>query len=235
MSRKTLCLLLSVWSLSALAQQNLSGSRLKSTCTYIYRLTPKEALLLHRSNMEELDEKHLHTKVDSFATDKSEAPELKPGNYLFVQAVDNKLEGELKTIDDLQIKLLSNDRDLLIALHDKTGKPVQDARIEAGRKKMVYDDSLHIFRLNKERKPRTIKVYHQGTLHYYTLGNTGRSFWFKLAWYSPLRYVIQPVRRLIHPRLFKRYQSYLAPVPLMKRSLPGSWSSASQSIRSATP
>jgi alpha-2-macroglobulin len=208
MSRKTLCLLLSLWSLSALAQQNLSGSRQKSACTYIYRLTPKEALLLHRSNMEELDEKHLHTKVDSFATGKSEAPKLKPGNYLFLQAIDNKLEGELKTIDDLQIKLLSNDRDLLVALHDKNGKTIKDAQIEAGRKKMAYDDSLHVFRLNKERRPRTIKVYHQGTLHYYTLDNTGRSFWFKLAWYSPLRYVIQPVRRLIHPGRFRRYQSY---------------------------
>ncbi|MBO9562208.1 MAG: carboxypeptidase-like regulatory domain-containing protein [Niastella sp.] len=225
MSRKTLCLLLpwfvssrtnsvillflaSLISLPTLAQHNLSGSRQKSAWTYIYRLTPKEALLLHRSNMDELDEKHLHTKVDSFATDKSEAPELKPGNYLFVQAVNNELEDELKTIDDLQIKLLSNDRDLLIALHDKNGKTIKDAQIEAGRKKMVYDDRLQVFRLNKERKPRTIKVYHQGTLHYYTLGKTGRGFWFKLAWYSPLRYVIQPVRRLINPRRFRRYQSY---------------------------
>jgi hypothetical protein len=210
MSRKTLCLLLSLWSLSAVAQHNLSGSRQKSAMTYIYRITPKEALLLYRSNMDELDKKHLHTKVDSFATDKIEEPELKPGNYLFIQAINNELEGELKTIDDLQIKLLSNDRDLLIALHDKNGKTIKDAQIEAGRKKMVYDDSLHLFRLNKERRPRTIKVYHQGTLHYYPLRNTGRDFWFKLSWSFPLRYVIQPVRRLINPGRFRRYRNYFS-------------------------
>ncbi|WP_315818893.1 hypothetical protein [Paraflavitalea speifideaquila] len=38
---------------------------------------------------------------------------------MFVQVSSNRLEGELKTIDDLQIKLLNNNRDLLIAVHDK--------------------------------------------------------------------------------------------------------------------
>lgn len=212
MSRKPLCLLLSLLiSMPSLAQENLSGSRQKSAYTYIYRITPKEALLLYSSNMDRLDEKHLHTRVDSFATGKSEEPELKPGNYLFVQAINNKLEGELKTIDDLQIKLLNNHRDLLIALHDKSGKTIHDAQVLAGRKKMIYDDSLQIFRLNKERKPRTIKVYHQGALHYYPLDNTGRGFWFKLSWSFPLRYVVQPIRRLVNgTSRYQRYRNYFS-------------------------
>src|SRR5690348_14732239 len=116
MRRKyTLCLVL-LLSLSASAQHNLSGSRQTSVYTYIYRLSIAETEALFRSDMTNLKEEHLHTLVDSFITRSEDEPVLKPGNYLFVEAVANKLTGKLKTIGDLQCKILENNRDLLIAV-----------------------------------------------------------------------------------------------------------------------
>lgn len=210
MRRKTVLLVLSLWSLSALAQHDLSGSRQSSTYTYIYRISPREALLLYNSGMYILEEKHLHTKVDSFATDTGDVPTLRPGNYLFVKAKGNRLEGEIKTIDDLQIKLLNNNRDLLIALHNKSGQPVNDAQVFAGNRKMPYDNTFHAYRLSKKRKAPLIKVYHQGTLHFLPLNDRQKGyFWRKLAASFPLRYIVQPIRRLItgKPR-YNRYRNY---------------------------
>lgn len=209
MRKRTVLLLLALWSISSLAQQNLSGSRQSSAYTYIYRISTKETLLLYRSDMDELQEKHLHTKVDSFATDTEDEPVLKPGNYLFVQAKGNRLEGELKTIDDLQIKLLNNNRDLLIAIHDKNGQLIKDAQVFTGNKKVPYDNTFHVFRLNKKRKASLISIYHQGTLHFFPLAKQQGNFWRKLAYSFPLRYVVQPIRRLLNgAHRYKPYRNY---------------------------
>lgn len=198
MRRKTVLLFLSLWSLAAVAQHNLSGSRQTSVNTYIYRISAEEAQLLYRSTMTKLADKHLHTQVDSFATDTEDAPPLSPGNYLFVRANDNRLEGELKTIDDLQIKLLNNNRDLIIAIHDKSGRPISNVQVFAGTKRMPYDDVLQAFRINKKRKPAQVKVVHQGILHFLSVNSQQkRYFWRRLTNSFPLRYVVQPVKRLL--------------------------------------
>ncbi|AXY76591.1 hypothetical protein D3H65_22460 [Paraflavitalea soli] len=210
MRRKIVLLLLAISSLTATAQHNLSGSRQSSFHTYIYRISAEEARFLYGVNRRKLEDKHLHSLVDSFATDTREAPPLQPGNYLFVQANNNRLEGELKTIDDLQIKLLNNNRDLIIAIHDKKGQPINDVQVFAGNKKMPWDETFHAFRITKKRKAPLIRVLHQGTLHFFTVtGSQKTYFWRKLANSFPVKYVVQPVKRLLKgtPR-YRRYQSY---------------------------
>lgn len=210
MRRITVLLLLALWSLIATAQHNLSGSRQSSTHTYIYLISTKEAQFLYGLNMRKLEDKHLHTLVDSFATDTEEAPLLKPGNYLFVRADNNRLEGELKTIDDLQIKLLNNNRDLIVAVHNKSGQPIPDVQVFAGRKKMPWDETFHAFRITKKRKAPMLKVLHRGTLHFFPVTNNQPNyFWRKLATAFPLKYVVQPIKRLLNgtPR-YGRYKSY---------------------------
>lgn len=209
MRRIALPLLLSLWSFASLAQHNLSGSRQSSAYTYIYRINVKETSLLYHSDMDELQEKHLHTRVDSFVTGTATAPALKPGNYLFVQARGNRLEAELKTIDDLQIKLLNNNRDLLIAVHNKNGQLIKDAQVFTGNRKVPYDDIFKVFRIPKKRRAALITVNHQGTLHFLPLTKRPVNFWRRLSYSFPLRYVVQPVRKLFNPRFrYHRNRDY---------------------------
>jgi TonB-dependent SusC/RagA subfamily outer membrane receptor len=192
----TLCLVL-LLSLSASAQHNLSGSRQTSVYTYIYRLSNAETETLFRSDMTKLKEEHLHTLVDSFITQKEEDPALRPGNYLFVQAIENRLTGELKTIDDLQCKILENNRDLLIALHNKQGQLVSDAQVFSGNRKVPYNSAIQAFCLPKKKRASLVKVYYQGTVHLVPLIVPERHFWRTLSYSFPLRYVVQPIRRLV--------------------------------------
>lgn len=208
--RRITVLLLSLWSLSAIAQHNLSGSRQSSSYTYIYRLSAPEARQLYQSGLNQLKEKYLHTRVDSFITDTGYEPVLKPGNYLFVQVKGSRLEGALRTVDGLQIKLLNNNRDLTIVLHDKSGQLIRDVQVLAGNKKMPYDENMQVFRLNKKRKARNIQVYHQGIFHFFRLSNQQKNdFWGKLSYSFPLRYVVQPIKRLLKGTSHRsRYRNY---------------------------
>lgn len=215
MGKVSLPLLLILLTFAASAQNNLSGSRQSSVYTYIYRLSVKETGKLYRSNMEKLQEKYLHSLTDSFPS-KADTPLLKPGNYLFVKAVQNKLEAELRTIDDLQIRHLLNNRDLLITVYNKQGKPVNGVQVLAGNKRIPWDDSMQLYRLEKKRRPALVTVLHDGVIHYYPLERSRPlTVWQKIIWSFPVRYIAMPVRRLIKGQYRpSRYGNYFYnPIP----------------------
>ncbi|WP_276479608.1 carboxypeptidase-like regulatory domain-containing protein [Paraflavitalea pollutisoli] len=198
-------LLLSIvllWTMQTVAQQLLSDSRQSGVYTYVYRISPQEAIRLFKSNMRALTEQYLHTRVDSFVTDRNQPPALTPGNYIFVKAVGNHLRGELKTIGDLQIKLLRNARDLHIVLHDRTGKPITQATVKAGSRKLPFDDNLQAFHARTSR-PALIAVSHEGILHLSRVTDEYPSY----SWHKPslVRRFTQGVERLIGGN--DRYQS----------------------------
>ncbi|RYY29225.1 MAG: hypothetical protein EOO04_07475 [Chitinophagaceae bacterium] len=93
-----LCLLAS----STNAQHDLVQSRRSCALTYVYRINFDEAAKISKKKPKQLTQRYLHTKTDSFPTD-SIPPALVPGNYLFVKAIDNRLEYKLTTIGDLRI------------------------------------------------------------------------------------------------------------------------------------
>jgi ABC-type siderophore export system fused ATPase/permease subunit len=61
------------------AQNNLSGGLQHSPHTYVYKIDKKEAERLQKTKLEKVNEKYLHTLVDSFASD-VDVPDLKPGS-----------------------------------------------------------------------------------------------------------------------------------------------------------
>src|SRR5450432_600897 len=126
--RLLFCLLLFV-SANLFSQYNLSGSRQNSFYTYIYGISSSETMELYKSDMDKAGEKYLHTLIDSFPSDKDEPKALKEGNYLFVYAQDNRLNYDLKTVADVEFKLLNNNHDLIIALHTKQGQLISDADV----------------------------------------------------------------------------------------------------------
>jgi alpha-2-macroglobulin len=190
------CLLL-LFSVTLHAQQNLSGSRHNSVYKYAYKITENEALTLYRDGMYMVGEKYLHTLIDSSLTDSVKLPSLQPGNYLLVQAKENKLLYDLITISDLNFKLVNNNRDLVIALHDKSGKLLTDAKVYLRKKRIPYNATTQTFRLPKHKKKGSVYVYYNGVLHYYPLQGDRRpsyayrSFWYRLSHKAPVKYVTQ--------------------------------------------
>lgn len=207
-----------MWSLQAVAQQPLSDSRRSGVYTYVYRISPQEAQHLYKSNMRGLTERFLHTKTDSFLTEGNQPPSLQPGNYIFVKAVGSYLRGELKTIGDLQIKLLRNERDLNIVLHDRTGKPITDATVKAGPKKLRFDAARQVFHA-RGSKPALITVNHEGILHLARITDAYPSY----SWRKPsfFRQLTRGVRNLIGGNNRYRDRSFFTGKTIHEQSFRG--------------
>ena len=190
------------YSVMAGAQQNLSGSRQTSYYTYIYKITTGEVLTLYRSEMNKVSEKYLHSLTDSFRTMEDDEPVLAPGNYLYMLAKDNQLDFTLKSVGDVHYKPVNNGRDLVVALHTKAGQFINDAAVYINRRKIPYDEKTKTYRLNRRTRSGTIKVYHNNVVYFFPLEVTSRRYytWRRITNSFPLKYIIGPVRNLLHPR-----------------------------------
>jgi alpha-2-macroglobulin len=209
MRKKILLFFLTTSYISTFCQQNLSNSRQTSTHTYIYRITTAEAKSLFRSGMDDFGEKHLHSPIDSFLHSTEDAPILKTGNYIFIRAEGNRLIGDLSTVDDLQYKVISNNRDFMVALHNKSGQLISGASVFINNRKLLFDQQLQVYRLNKRKRNGIVRIYHDGILHQFGV-QKGKKYrgtvWQRLSNSFPLRYVVQPVKRWITKR--DQYRNY---------------------------
>ncbi len=150
------------------AQQPLSESRRASALRYIYRITPKEALKLYQTKLDEVSEQHLHTLIDSFP-DGTPPPVLQEGNYLFFHTVNNRQRFELITEGDVQLKTINNRRDLAVTLNSSSGSAIKDASVWAGRRKLNYDHASQTYMASRYRKEKNISVLHQQTAFYFPI------------------------------------------------------------------
>lgn len=212
MRKEVLSLFLIILYISSQGQESLSGSMQTGPYTYIYRINEKEANSLFRSAMKKFGEQYLHTIVDSFLASKGEMPKLERGNYLFVQASKNRLECKLNIIDDLQYKLITNNHDLIISLHTKSGSAITNATVFINKKKVPFDKDLQAFRIAKRRRSGTIRIYHEKVLHQFSLANNRNyyqnSFFRKLAYSFPLKYITKSIKQWLQNR--DRYYYYFS-------------------------
>lgn len=191
-------------------QQNLSGSAQTSIYTYIYKLLPEEALKLFKGNMQQVNEKYLHTKLDSFLTLKSPPNNLQPGNYLIVKAENNHIQYELKTIGNLQFSLLNNYSDLVILLHSMEGAIISKAVVFIGQKRIPFDSVTKTFRVNKRIGSGLIKVYQDDVLYLFPITKKKSNYYHKpgfgnkLIYSTPIKYISIPIAKLFRNKQ-KRY------------------------------
>lgn len=198
---KTRLLLLTIFINCTLwAQQPLSESLRTSPQTYIYRITPKEALTLYQTNLNKVSEQFLHTLKDSFPVG-THPPFLPAGNYLFFHAVNNRQRYELVTEGDVQLKTINNRRDLHVMLHSGNGNIIDDAKVSAGRRQLIYQPATQTYGANRFRRKRNISVLHQQTAYYFPLqrsvkrGIKIRNFTGRLKNTFPLRNIARTLQR----------------------------------------
>ena len=95
-----------ILSVKSFGQNKLSSSLQSSVYTYIYEINRKEALELYKTELSKVNENYLHSLVDSFLTDRSDRPFLRPGNYLIVHARQNRMQYQLQLSEMLSISFL---------------------------------------------------------------------------------------------------------------------------------
>ena len=181
--------------LSSLAQGNLSGSIRYSHFTYVYRLEPREADDLHFRGLRKVQEKHLHTLADSFPAG-SAVPHLRPGNYLFVRADGNKLVYQLYITKDLEVKTISNDRDLSVAVHTKQGVLIDNAEVRLNHKQLTYNTATKTYGPVRRKKPGAVNVYYNNTSYNFPFvyNKWSRPFFQQLTHSFPLKYITFALR-----------------------------------------
>lgn len=152
------------------AQRNLSNSTRTSEYTYIYKVTPRETKMLFKKGMYAFDEdRYLHTLIDSFKTN-TKRPVMPPGNYLLVSTEEANLAMDQFTSGDITCKLLQNQYDLQLLVHNRNGQPISNADVRVRNKKIRWDPKTGVYRSKHVRKG-ILQVTVNGVLYCYTLSN----------------------------------------------------------------
>ncbi|HEX2533208.1 MAG TPA: hypothetical protein VHK69_05705, partial [Chitinophagaceae bacterium] len=221
MVRNLLLPFLVVLTLSSGAQAPFGMARHTSPFTYIYRIGPEEAARLFASELQKAGPDYLHTRMDSFPTGKERTHPLPPGNYLMVHAQDNQLVYHLETVGELRCHPVNNHRDLVIALFDKESRIVSDARVFAGKKRLLFDKPTQTYRVNRWQKPRPVKVIRNGVVYYFTMPGRRNPFTWKRLWWqvsqkAPLKWAVTPVRLRRQNRKYS-FSYFSQPTPHERR------------------
>ncbi|MET7000140.1 alpha-2-macroglobulin family protein [Chitinophaga defluvii] len=185
----------------AAAQYSLSRGSRKSDYTYLYKISNKEALPLYRQQARQLQEKLLHTLVDSFLTVGGRVPEhLPPGNYLKVYADRNTLQMALLPIGNVYPEVLNNHRDLAVLLQNEKGEVLSDATVQLGHHRLAYDAATSTFRSDKNKRKGLLQVYYKDVLNGFNLEKQRtwytRSAWNKFKYAFPVKYITRLVQRI---------------------------------------
>lgn len=172
------------------AQNKLSQSERTGGYIYIYRLNPEQMRALfirsdsisekyltdfvmkYRSNRNELYAGPGMRQFLAFTSRKDSVPELGRGNYVLVEAVENRLRFEAHTVDDLRYDFLERDK-ITLALSDLEGNVVTGAEVRLDGKKFSFDEETALYSLKMPKKERLIEINNNGVYHYVDI--SGRS------------------------------------------------------------
>lgn len=164
--------LLCLCSITAGAQQYISQSRTTSERNNIYKITDKEALeIFEHSKISRpwANEKYLHTAAGTYPFNSSFPSVTEAGNYVVVAALQNNLFYTYKPVRNVILKVVANNYDLALLIHDKDGKPVSNAQVRIRQRTIPWDARTQTYRLPKYSKGGTIQVHHNGVLNLFEL------------------------------------------------------------------
>ncbi|MCD9018621.1 carboxypeptidase-like regulatory domain-containing protein [Parachryseolinea silvisoli] len=162
-----LTLWLLVVAMSARAQ-DLATRRQSGYYTFIYKVRPGEVQRLY-DNIHDFDVSMLDTLVDVYPTDSTYAHTLPVGHYMFMYANGGDLGGELRSVNNVDLKVLNNRRDLVLVLYDSLGREITDAHVYVRQKKIPYDTVSDTYRLASANRQGVLRVEYQGHVSYFAI------------------------------------------------------------------
>ena len=182
------------------AQQPLSKSLRTSAHRYIYHISAAEAATLYKTDLQKVDERYLHTLIDSFPIN-SETPKLADGNYILLHATANYLQYNLVAIGDLQLKVINNKRNLMVRLHKNNGTNISNAIVKVNGKTLPYHAATHTYNRSRFRKSGNMLVTHGPTTYnfpierYANSNKQTRTLTQNFLGSFPLKYITQTIRK----------------------------------------
>ncbi|MFC6997276.1 carboxypeptidase-like regulatory domain-containing protein [Rufibacter roseus] len=184
---------------SAYGQQNLANSRTTSYFTYVYKITDAEAKTLYKKGVQATKQSYFHTAIDSFPTHQIYSKPLAQGHYLFTYASGPELVFELRSQSNLEMKLLQNQIDLAVVVHDSQGNLISDANVWVKKKRIPFDKATQTYRLAKAKKEGLLAVEHQGFTFYQPLDRNSQTppLYRKILYYVPVYYLYKPFQDII--------------------------------------
>lgn len=167
--RRFLLLLLTLSVFVSANSQYASNSRTTSYYTFVYRITNDEAIRLFENRKRTLDPKYFHNLIDYYPTDSVYRKKLPVGHYLFTKSNADFLETELHSVDNLDLNILDNSRDLLIVFTDSLGNESKGVKPKVASKQISFDSKLNAYRLSKTNKQGLVKVDYNGHLNFFEI------------------------------------------------------------------
>lgn len=178
--------LLCLCSITASAQQYISQSKTTSERNNIYKITDKEALKifqLSKASKPWADEKYLHTAAGTYPFGASFPAATAPGNYIVVTGLQNNLAYEYKPVQNVILKVVTNNYDLALLIHDKNGTVLSNANVRINQRTIPWDARTKTYRIPRYKKGGIIQVYHNQVLNLFDLTPSSRKsstpFWKK--------------------------------------------------------
>jgi hypothetical protein len=212
-----------------LAAQDLRWGRKNSYFTYIFRLENRDAAELMQGNRKRSPDPYLTNLHDSFPSDSIYRKKLPTGHYMFVNAIGNRLDYAIHSVNATEVQLYDNRRDLSILVFDiQSGATVTDAVVTVDGKNIPYDTTSLTYLLPRSGRDGFVIVKRKDEWVFHRLdimqhiSRTGRTL-NKISYAFPLKYILYPFRFLAEGifngevvklngdnRLYKKYHGYVA-------------------------
>ncbi|HPH45562.1 MAG TPA: carboxypeptidase-like regulatory domain-containing protein, partial [Chryseolinea sp.] len=147
---------------SIVFSQDLVNSRRSSYYTFIYKINNAEAEQLYKDFKPTISNSLLHTLVDFFPSDSLYEKKLHVGHYLFVKTESEQMKCELESVNNLDLHILNNHRDMILVFSDSLGREVTDAVVSIGKQGIAYRIKTKSYQLTKSNRKGLLKVSHNG-------------------------------------------------------------------------
>ena len=180
----SLLVVLTLSSITSAQVHPLIQSERQSTERLIYKLNHQDLQKIHFQK-KEVGEEVLHQFISSVKTSEP-LPNLTRGNYLLVQATENKLDITGHTVDDFLYQVVPHE-EFRLYLYRKSGEPITNAIVRRGGKRIRFNGETQTYNISKPKKEELIEVNNDGVFHYIELSDNSyyytnnRSFFGKVG------------------------------------------------------
>ncbi len=182
--------------------QNITQSEAYARNAYIYKLTNQQAKAFFEDEPPEYDQKYFQTLVDSFPVNEEYRKNLQQGYYLKVDIRKNKVNTYLTSVQDFNVFIFNNDKDLNLRVIDRKGEPIKNANIKVKGKKIRFNESTQTYTSRKNYRQGLMSVSYNGQEFYYNLRRSDNRGYFlrqyhNIMFNTPVKYVWSPVKFVI--------------------------------------